>query len=107
MSHCPAIVPISATPATRSRNSCGSWSASAITVMPPIEWPTSTSGPLGTTASSTALRSLPSWSIEAGRPARYERERSERPWLRWSQKTSRRPARRAARWKWKLSWLRQ
>ncbi len=103
----PARVPISATPATRSRNSSGYWSASAIIVMPPIEWPTRTSGPVGATASITALRSPPSWSIPAGSPARKERERSERPWLRWSHRTSRAPDRKAARWKCQLSWLRQ
>ena len=52
------------TPTTRSPNSSGYWSASAMIVMPPIEWPTSTTGrPVGAAASMTAFRSRPSWSI--------------------------------------------
>ena len=41
----PAEVPMSATPYTRSANSSGRCSASAMIVMPPMEWPTSTTGP--------------------------------------------------------------
>jgi hypothetical protein len=59
----PAEVQTSATPTTRSPNSSGRPSASAMTVMPPMEWPTSTTGPVGTTSSSTRPRSRPSWSI--------------------------------------------
>ena len=73
---------------TRSPNSSGCWSASAMIVMPPIEWPTSTSGPVGAVASITAARSRPSWSMVAcsagpGRTA---------PCPRWSQNTSRQPS---------------
>ena len=59
------MVEISATPTTRSPNSSGCCSASAMIVMPPIEWPTSTTGPSGTTSSRTCLRSWPSWSMVA------------------------------------------
>ena len=46
---------------------------------PPIEWPTSTSGPSGASVRRTASRSSPSWSMVAG-----PRCPSERPWRRWS-----------------------
>ena len=52
-------------------------------VMPPIEWPTSTIGPVGTTWSRTALRSRPSCSMVLVSAT----ERLDRPWLRWSQNT--------------------
>lgn len=54
-------------------------------VMPPMEWPTSTSGPSGVVASITALRSRPSNSMVTGSPSAWERPRMLRPWLRWSQ----------------------
>ena len=50
----PVEVDSSATPTTRGAEQLGRASASAMIVMPPIEWPTSTTGPLGTTASRTA-----------------------------------------------------
>lgn len=81
----PAEVPISATAHTRSRNSRGCRSASAMIAMPPIECPTSTTGPRLAVARSTASRSLPSCSIVL----RFFDERPERPWLRWSYCTSR------------------
>src|SRR5690606_26748171 len=81
----PAEVLINATPRTRSRNSSGRCSANAMIVMPPIEWPTSTTSPVGATARSTASRSRPSCSIVlpllVDCPAR--------PWLRWSYSTRR------------------
>ena len=55
-------------------------------VMPPIEWPTSTTRPpAGMVAASTAPRSAPSCSMVecSGSP------RPDRPWPRWSQNTSR------------------
>ena len=51
------------TPATRSPNSSGCRSAKAMIDMPPIEWPTSTTGPSGATCPITVARSSPSWSI--------------------------------------------
>ena len=51
---------ISTTPTTRSPNSSGYSSANAMMVMPPIEWPTSTTGPSGTVVSSTARSASPS-----------------------------------------------
>ena len=36
----PAVVAMRTTPATREPNSSGCWPASAMIVMPPIEWPT-------------------------------------------------------------------
>ena len=61
----PAVVEIRPTPTTRSPNSSGCCSARAMIVIPPIEWPTSTTGPSGTTSSRTCLRSWPSWSMVA------------------------------------------
>ena len=61
----PGDVDTSATPTTRSPKSSGCWSASAMTVMPPIECPTSTTLPVGAVASRTASRSRPSWSMVA------------------------------------------
>ena len=49
----PVEVEISATPITRGPNSSGCRSTSDITAMPPIEWPTSTTGPVGATSAST------------------------------------------------------
>ena len=49
----PVEVESSATPITRGPNSSGCRSASDITAMPPIEWPTSTTGPVGATSAST------------------------------------------------------
>ena len=68
----PAVVPIRPTPTTRSPNSSGCSSASATMVMPPIEWPTSTTGPSGTASSSTRSRSLAELldvGVLLGRPA--------------------------------------
>ena len=76
----PAAVEIRPTPTTRSPNSSGSCSASAMTVIPPMEWPTSTTGPSGTSSSSTVFRSRPSCSIVAWCFV----ERPERPCERWS-----------------------
>ncbi len=60
----PAAVEISTVPMTLLPNSSGCWSASAMMVMPPIEWPTSTTGVSpGAVASITSCRSAPSWSI--------------------------------------------
>lgn len=75
--------------------------------MPPIECPTSTSGPSGAAVSRTALRSRPSWSMVTGLPCVCASPRAERPWLRWSQWTVRTTPRSAARWKCQASWLRQ
>ncbi len=81
-----AAVEISAAPMILLANSSGCWSASAITVMPPIECPTSTTGVLpGAVAFSTACRSAPSWSMLISSGS----DRPERPWPRWSQNTSR------------------
>ncbi len=104
----PAEVPIRATPTTRSATYSGNWSASAITVIPPMECPTSTIGPSGTAASSTAFRSRPSRSMVTGSvPSIWPWPREERPWLRWSQWTVRTVPRSAERWKCQESWLRQ
>ena len=75
----PAVVEISAAPTTLSPNSSGYCSASEMTLMPPIEWPTTTQRP-GTVSSMTRRRSWPSWSIVQWSSL----ERAERPWLRWS-----------------------
>ena len=76
----PAVVPIRPTPTMRSPNSSGCSSASATMVMPPIEWPTSTTGPSGTATSSTRSRSWPSCSMLACSSL----DRPDRPWERWS-----------------------
>ena len=76
----PAEVQTSATPATRSLNSFGFRSASAMIVMPPMECPTSTIGPSGTTERRIASRSAPSWAIVHERALAWP----ERPWRRWS-----------------------
>ena len=44
----PALVATSPTPWTREPNSSGCWCARLMTVMPPIECPTRTTGPSGT-----------------------------------------------------------
>jgi hypothetical protein len=62
--------------------------------MPPIECPTSTTGPRGAVASSTAYRSSPVCSIVALAGSL----RPDRPWLRWSQNTVRSRPRRSRRW---------
>ena len=96
-----AAVEMRATPVTLVPKSPGCWPASAMMVMPPIEWPTSTTGMSpGATALMTRSRSAPSRSMLAT-PAS---ERPDRPWSRWSQNTSRcwpRPA----RWKCQQSWF--
>ena len=70
----PLDVEIRAAPTTREPNSSGRSAASPMIVMPPIEWPTSTTGPRGTRASRTAARSRASCSIvefsECPRPGR-------------------------------------
>ena len=84
----PALVATKAAATTRSRTTSGNWWASDIMVMPPMEWPIRTSGPSGAASSITRCRSAPSWSIvhdSAG-------ARSDWPWLRWSQSTTRYPA---------------
>ena len=68
------------TPTTRSPNSSGCCSASATIVIPPIEWPTSTTGPSGTASSSTRSRSWPSCSMVAWSSV----DRPDRPCERWS-----------------------
>ena len=70
-------------------------------VIPPMEWPTRTTGPgPGTVASITALRSAPSWPMLPLPSA----DRPDRPWSRWSQKTSRWSLR-SRRWKCQQSWF--
>src|SRR6266571_953478 len=82
----PAEVATSATPTTFAPNSSGRWSASAIIAMPPMEWPTSTTRVCpGATACMTVCRSWPSWSMFSLAGS----DLPDRPWLRWSQKTSR------------------
>lgn len=67
-------------------NSSGCWPASAMIVIPPIEWPIRITGMSpGATAEITRLRSAPSWSMLAAPPG----DRPDRPWSRWSQNTSR------------------
>src|SRR5215467_506700 len=70
-------------------------------VIPPMEWPTRTTGPApGAAASITALRSAPSWPMLPLPSA----DRPDRPWSRWSQKTSR-CSLRSRRWKCQQSWF--
>src|SRR5690349_19330216 len=70
-------------------------------VIPPMEWPTKTTGPApGAAASITALRSAPSWPM-LPLPSS---DRPDRPWSRWSQKTSRCSVR-SRRWKCQQSWF--
>lgn len=76
----PAVVAMSPTPYTRSANSSGRCSASAMIVIPPMECPMSRRGPVGATASMTDPRSRPSWSTWC----ESKSARPERPWLRWS-----------------------
>ncbi|CAG7423581.1 hypothetical protein PICSAR138_04142 [Mycobacterium avium subsp. paratuberculosis] len=52
---------ISAAPTIRRPYCSGNWRACESTVMPPIEWPTSTTSPRGATTCSTVCRSRPSW----------------------------------------------
>lgn len=80
----PLAVATSTTPTARA-STCGWRSASAIRVMPPIECPASTSGPVGAVAATTSARSSASWSIVivAGSTG------AERPWPRWSGRTTR------------------
>src|SRR5690606_8738088 len=84
----PLAVDTSAIP--RARTTTSGWrSARAMSVIPPMECPASTSGPAGATAARTAARSSASWSIVivAGSTA------EERPWPRWSGRTTRTGAR--------------
>src|SRR5690348_2342945 len=70
-------------------------------VIPPMECPTRTTGPVpGAAASITALRSAPSWPMLPLPSA----DRPDRPWSRWSQKTSR-CSLRSRRWKCQQSWF--
>src|SRR5579859_312489 len=81
-----AAVETSTAPATLVPNRPGYWSARAMMVIPPMEWPTRTTGAgPGAAASITALRSAPSWPMLPLPSA----DRPDRPWSRWSQKTSR------------------
>ena len=57
----PGLVDTSATASTRSRTTSGCCPAYDMTLMPPIECPTSTTGPVVQVASRTAARSRPSW----------------------------------------------
>ena len=75
---------------TRSRTRSGCVAPSAIVVMPPMEWPTSASGPSGATASMTALEVLAELGDRVGRPGAAP----DRPWPRWSHTTTRYPAHR-------------
>ena len=79
----PAVVEIRPTPTTRSPNSSGCCSASAMIVIPPIEWPTSTTGPSGTTSSRICLG--------RGRAARWS------PCPRWTGRSDRASAGRSRR----------
>ena len=76
----PLEVEISAVATIRRPNTFGRRAASPMIVIPPIECPTSTTGPRGTRASSTACRSRASWSIVAFSAV----PRPEAPWPRWS-----------------------
>ena len=76
----PALVAMSATASTRSRTTSGCCPAYDITVMPPIECPTSTTGPLVQVASMTAARSRPSWATVQFSSAGWP----DRPCPRWS-----------------------
>src|SRR5215471_1524422 len=70
-------------------------------VIPPMEWPTRTTGLVpGTAASITALRSAPSWPMLPLPSA----DRPDRPWSRWSQNTSR-CSLSSRRWKCQQSWF--
>src|SRR6476661_1015 len=64
-------------------------------LIPPMECPTSTTGPAGVVASSTSPRSRPVRSMVA----RVSLVQPERPCPRWSQRTSRARSRTAARWR--------
>ena len=75
----PAAVEISTAPVTLVPNSSGCWRASAMIVIPPIEWPTSTTGAgPGATAVSTAYRSAPSWEMVQDSRLHWP----DRPWPR-------------------------
>src|SRR5439155_5846146 len=69
-----AAVSANTVPTTRFPNSSGWASANARMAMPPMLWPTSTAGPSGTVASSTAFRSPPiacrGWSPPSAAPLR-------------------------------------
>ena len=78
-----ADVAIRATPTTRAFrpvNSSGCSAASVMSVIPPMECATITSGPSWATASIRVNRSRPSWSMVA-LPGTAG---PERPWPRWS-----------------------
>ena len=85
MSRPPALVATKAAAMTRSWMSSGNCSARAMTVIPPIECPTSTSRPSGAVSAMTLCRSRPSWSmvLDSRGPC------SDWPWLRWSHSTTR------------------
>lgn len=76
---------ISTVPTTRSPNISGNNSANAMMVMPPIECPTSTSGPSGVVASITRR------SVRPSRSRSYSpvSSRPERPCPGWSYATIR------------------
>ena len=57
------MAPVEVAASTRRRQRCGYWRACDSTVIPPIECPTSTTGPLGAVAASTLSRSRPNCSI--------------------------------------------
>ena len=76
----PAEVCSRPTPTTRVPNSSGRLAASRMIVIPPMEWPISTTGPGPATSSSTCSRSAASWSSRQCSGA----ERLERPWDRRS-----------------------
>ena len=71
-----AVVLMSTDPTTLVPNRSGCCCARAMMVMPPMEWPTRTTwASPGVTASRTALRSAPSWSMLAA----PDSERPDRP----------------------------
>ena len=75
----PVDVDSSATPTIRSPKSSGCWSASARIVMPPIEWPTRTTG----TGRRDRLQDGRTGPCRAGRSSRSPvSERPDAPWLR-------------------------
>src|SRR5579859_7226320 len=83
-----AVVAISTAPTILDPNSPGCPPASAMIVMPPMEWPASMTRVFpGATACSTACRSSPVWFTLTGGPAAA---RPERPCPRWSEHQPRR-----------------
>jgi hypothetical protein len=83
---CPsAVVETNTRPAIREANSSGRRWAYSMMVIPPSEWPTSTTGPSPAVSRTTAARSSPSWASVASR----RRIAQERPCPRASYATTR------------------